>query len=338
MRAWILPSLDGPAAYRLDDVRDPEPGLAEVRVRLRAAALNHLDLWVSRGLPKPTLPHVAGADGAGVIDAVGEGVDPARVGEEVIIDPSTSCGLCDVCRRGDIVLCKRFAIIGEHRWGTLADAVVIPAINAVTKPPALNWPAAAAFGLVTATALRMLLRARLQAGDTMLVVGVGGGVSSAGLLLGTAFGARVFATSTNLAKRERALELGAANAFDSAAFAQGIRDATDGRGVDVVFENVGAATWEQSVKSLAAGGRLVTCGATAGGVVDINIPYLFFKQLELIGSTMSDHGEFARATALVADGRVPVLVDAVYPFEDLHGALDHLERGGQLGKVVIDHG
>jgi len=334
----MLPSLDGPTSYALVETDDPQPGAHDVRVRLRAAALNHLDIWVSRGMPKPALPHVAGADGAGVIDAVGTEVDASRIGEEVVIDPSTSCGTCAMCRRGDIPLCRHFGIIGEHRWGTLADRVVVPAVNAVTKPPSLPWDTAAAYGLVTATALRMLRRARLAAGDTMLVVGVGGGVSSAGLLLGVAMGVRVLVTSTSLVKRERALALGAAAAFDSHDFVTAVREATGGRGVDVVFENVGGATWEQSVRSLVAGGRLVTCGATAGSVVEINVPYLFFKQLEIIGSSMSDHDEFARATAMVADGRVPVLVDVVYPFDDLPAALDHLERGAQLGKVVIAHG
>jgi len=333
----MLEQLEGPASYHRVETPDPEPGPGEVRIALRASALNHLDLWVSRGMPKPHLPHVAGADGAGVIDAVGEGVDASRIGEAVVVDPSTSCGRCAVCVRGDVPLCRSFGIVGEHRWGTLADHVVVPAINAVPKPPALPWDAAAAYGLVTGTALRMLRRARLAAGDTLLVVGVGGGVSSAGLLLGVALGARVLVTSTSLAKRERALALGASAAYDSTDFATAVREVTGGRGVDVVFENVGAATWEQSIRSLAAGGRLVTCGATAGSVVDVNVPYLFFKQLEIIGSSMSDHDEFARATTLVADGRVPVLVDAVFPFDDLLAALDHLERGAQLGKVVITH-
>lgn len=337
MQAWVLPEVGGPDRYRLEQVATPEPGPGEVRVRLHAAALNHLDLWVSRGLPEPKLPHVAGADGAGVVDAVGLDVREPAVGEEVVIDPSTSCGACRACRTGDVPFCRDFRIVGEHRWGTLAEQVVVPAINAVPKPAKLSWHEAAAYGLVTSSAYRMLRRSRLQPGESLLVVGVGGGVSSAGLLLGLAWGARVFVTSTSPVKLDWAVSLGAEAGFDSQGeFSKEVRAATGG-GADVVFENVGPATWEQSMRSLARGGRLVTNGGTTGRKAELSLPFLFWRQLEVIGATMNDHVEFARATDLVARGRVPIPIDSAYALEDLPAALERLESGEHFGKIVLEH-
>lgn len=339
MRAWVLRQIGGPERYRLEDVPVPEPGPVEVRVALRAAGLNHLDLWVSRGKPIPPLPHVAGADGAGIIDAVGPEVKGPAPGDEVVVNPTITCGECTDCLGGDPALCSRVRIVGEHRWGTLADQVVVPAANVVAKPPSLSWLEAGAFGAVTATAVRMFRRARLREGETVLVAGAGGGMGSAGVGVAIALGADVLATSTSEQTRERALALGARAVFDSAdGFADAVRDATGGRGADVVFEHVGPATWEQSLHSLRRGGRLVTCGGTSGQEVGLSLPFLFWRQLEVIGSTMAGPDEFAEAVALVGDGRVPVAVDEVVGFEALPGALAALDEGGRFGKVVIDHG
>lgn len=338
MKAWMLHEIAGPQSFTLEEVPSPEPGGGEVRVKLHTSALNHLDIWTSLGMPKPELPHIGGADGAGVIDAVGPGVTSVRIGDEVVVNPSISCGTCDSCLRGNTPLCGSYQILGEHRWGTLAEQVVVPARNVRPKPADLTWEEAGAFGLATTTAFRMLRRANLQAGNVLLVVGVGGGVSSAALLLGKAMGADVYVTSTDTDKVCRAIQLGAKDGFNSTGlFAQELKQAV-GRGADVVVENVGPATWEQAVRSLAPGGRLVTCGSTSGTKVEITVPYLFFKQLEIIGSTMFDHGEFAEVTDLVGSGRVPVVVDKVHPFEDLPAALARLEAGQQLGKVALRHG
>jgi NADPH:quinone reductase-like Zn-dependent oxidoreductase len=327
MQAWILDQ--SPGSYRFGEVETPEPAAEEVRVRLVASALNHMDLWVTKGLPKPHTPHVPGADGAGVVDAVGPGVTDVVAGDEVVINPSVSCRHCQVCLRGESPLCAQFGILGEHRWGTHAEYVVLPAANVVPKPPNCSWEEAAAFGLCWLTAWRMLVRARLQAGETMLVVGVGGGVSSAGLVLGVHLGARVFATSRDEAKRQAAIGLGAAGAFDSGDDFPVL--------ADVVFENVGAATWDRSIKALAPGGRLVTCGGTAGSKVEISLPRLFFKQHEIIGSTMGSYGEFAQVTAMVAYG-LPVVVDEVIGgLDTFPKALERLEAGAQLGKIVLRH-
>src|SRR3954449_8042536 len=186
MQAWILD--ESPGTYRSGEIETPEPGPGEVRVALRASALNHMDLWVTRGLPKPHLPHVPGADGAGVVDAVGEGVTSVAVGDEVVLNPAVSCRQCRVCLAGESPLCPSFQILGEHRWGAHGELVLVPAENVVPKPATLSWAEAAAYPLVYLTAWRMLRRARLTAGERMLVVGVGGGVSSAGLVLGAAMG------------------------------------------------------------------------------------------------------------------------------------------------------
>ncbi|HEX4979940.1 MAG TPA: alcohol dehydrogenase catalytic domain-containing protein [Acidimicrobiales bacterium] len=329
MQSWILD--ESPGSYRFGSIDLPEPGPGEVVVRVVASALNHMDLWVTRGLPKPPLPHVPGADGAGVVAAVGEGVTATSVGAEVVLNPAVSCRRCPTCLAGESPLCRSFGILGEHRWGAHAELVVVPEENVVPKPPSIGWVEAAAYPLAYLTAWRMLRRARLRAGETLLVVGVGGGVSSAGLVLGVASGATVYATSRDEEKRHIAMEWGAVEAFDSAAETWPIR-------ADVVFENVGAATWERSLRALAPGGRLVTCGGTAGSKVELSLPRLFFKQHEIIGSTMGSYAEFDAVTKLVAAGRAPVVVDETLEGLDaLPAALDRLEGGRQFGKIVVVH-
>jgi NADPH:quinone reductase-like Zn-dependent oxidoreductase len=327
MDAWILD--ESPGSYRRGEIDLPEPARDEVRVRLVASALNHMDIWVTKGMPKPHTPHVPGADGAGVIDAIGSEVTSVAIGDEVVINPAVSCRKCDYCLAGESPLCKQFGILGEHRWGTHAECVIVPAANVVAKPASLGWEEAAAFGLCWLTAWRMLRRARLTASETMLVVGVGGGVSTAGLVLGIASGATVYATSRDAAKRARAIEMGAADAFDS--------NEPWPVQADVVFENVGAATWNNSVRALKPGGRLVTCGGTAGSTVEVSLPRLFFKQHEIIGSTMGSYAEFDAVLKLVAAG-VPVPIDEVFDGLDAFpSALERLEAGDQSGKIVIRH-
>jgi NADPH:quinone reductase-like Zn-dependent oxidoreductase len=324
VEAWILD--ESPGSYRFGTIDAPEPGPGDVRVRVVASALNHMDLWVAKGLPRPELPHVPGCDVAGIVDAVGEGVGTVAPGDEVVVNPAVSCRRCRACLAGESPLCDRFAILGEHRWGGHAEFVVVPAENVVARPAGRTWEECAAYPLCALTAWRMLRRARLRAGETLLVVGVGGGVSSFGLVLGRAMGARVFATSRDEAKRRRAVEMGAEDAFDSA-HEWPVR-------ADVVLENVGPATWERSVRALAKGGRLVTCGGTSGPKVEITLPRLFFGQHEVIGSTMGSYEEFAQVTELVARG-LPVPVDEVLGLADYPAALSRLEAGAQLGKIVL---
>ncbi|MDP1792959.1 MAG: alcohol dehydrogenase catalytic domain-containing protein [Acidimicrobiales bacterium] len=327
MDAWILD--ESPGSYRWGTIDTPEPGPDEVRVRVVASALNHMDLWVTRGMPKPHTPHVPGADGAGVIDAVGAEVGNVAVGDEVVINPAVACRKCGYCLAGDSPFCKQFGILGEHRWGMHGEFVVVPGANVAAKPASLGWAEAAAFPLCWLTAWRMLKRARLNAADTMIVVGVGGGVSTAGLVLGVAAGATVYATSRDQAKRDRAVEMGAVDAFDS-----GEPWPVQ---ADVVFENVGAATWNNSIRALRPGGRVVTCGGTAGSTVEISLPRLFFKQHEIIGSTMGSYAEFDEVLKMVAKG-LPVEIDQVYEgLDKFPEALTRLEAGDQSGKIVIQH-
>lgn len=334
MRAWQLHDTNGPDSFRLDDIEEPAPGPGQVRVALDISALNHLDLWVSRGMPKPHhFPHIAGADGTGTVDAVGEGVESVAVGDQVVVDPSTSCGTCDVCLSGEIVYCRSYGILGEHSSGTLADKVVVPAVNVVSRPDRLTDEQAGSYGLAYGTAYRMLKRARVRPEEHVLVVGIGGGVAAATLGIAKALGARVSVTSRDEDKRSWALDNGAEAAVDSGGdFSKELPAKAD-----VVVDSVGPATFGQSIRSLRPGGRLVTCGATSGPKVELTVPLLFFKQLEIIGSTMFTHSEFAELTAMVSDGSVRPQVDQVFDFEDLPSALARLDVGEQLGKVALRH-
>jgi zinc-binding alcohol dehydrogenase/oxidoreductase len=336
MRAWLLDDPRGPSGYRFGEIAARPLGPSDVRVELRASALNHLDLWVAHGMPRPpSFPHIAGADGAGEIVEVGESIEDLRTGAEVVIDPATSCGRCAACLRGDVPFCDSFGVVGEHRWGTHAEMVVVPAANVAPKPERLGWDEAAAFGLVTSSAIRMARRGRLAAGERVLVIGVGGGSATAAFLVAVARGAEVFVTSTSPDKRTWALEHGAAGAFDTkGAYEQEIRGATDGAGVDLAIDNVGTATFERTIASLAKGGRLVTNGSSSGRTFELHLPSFFWRQLEVIGASMNDHREFGEALKLV-EGGLDVPVDESFAFDEFPGALARLETGDQLGKLVL---
>ncbi len=336
MKAWQLNDTNGIESYLLGDIEEPEPEAGEVRVKLSHSALNHLDLWVSRGLPAPKhLPHITGADGAGYIDAVGEGVSGFEIGDEVIIDPSISCGRCVRCRNDDIVYCDSFQILGEHRSGTFTEKVVIPTINAVRKPQAMSWELAGSFGLATATALRMLERAELRAEQSLLVVGVGGGVSAAAMHLGLALRAKVYVTSRSQEKIDWAVGQGASGGFDSEG--EYGKEMTALGGADVVVDNVGPATMRQSMRAAKNGGRVMICGSTSGPKLELTVPYLFFRQLELIGSSMATHSQFARAATWLTTGGAQSPVSKVFDFDELPTALEFLDAGEQMGKVVLRH-
>jgi NADPH:quinone reductase-like Zn-dependent oxidoreductase len=326
MDAWILD--ESPGAYRWGTIADPEPGPDDVVVRPVASALNHMDLWLTRGKPRPTLPHVPGCDVAGVVAAVGAGVTSVLVGDEVVVNPAVSPIEAVVALGDDSPLGKGFQIVGEQRWGGHGGLLTVPARNVVPKPAGRSWEECAAYPLATLTAWRMLRRARLAAGERCLIVGVGGGVSAAALHLAVRMGAEVHVTSRDAAKRETALTMGAVAAYDSAADWP-VR-------AHVVVESVGPATWDRSVGALEPGGRLAVCGGTSGQAVEVNLPRLFFKQIEIIGSTMGSYIEFAEVTRLVAQG-LPVSVDATFGLDDYPMALERLEAAAQLGKVVLSH-
>lgn len=326
MRAWILD--ESPGSYRQGEIDDPAVGPDDVRVRPVASALNHMDIWVTKGMPRPPLPHVPGCDVAGVVESVGGGVTHVAAGDEVVVNPAVAPVQAVVEWGNDAPMASGFQILGEHRWGGHGELVVAPGRNVVARPAGRSWEACAAYPLATLTAWRMLRRARLTAGESVLIVGIGGGVSAAALALATRMGAVAYATSRDPGKRTRALELGAAAAFDS----EGDWPVT----VDVVVESVGPATWDRSMAALRPGGRLVVCGGTSGPKVELSLPRLFFRQIEVIGSTMGSYEEFADVTALVDQG-LDVQVDEVFDLADYPKALDHLRAGAQLGKVVLRH-
>lgn len=336
MKAWQLTDTKGIDSYVLNDVPEPDPGPGQVRVEVRYSGVNHLDIWTSMGLPAPkTLPHTTGADAAGVIDAIGDGVSGFEIGEEVIVDPSHSCGVCDHCLNDDIVYCGEFKILGEHLGGTFTEKLVVPTINVVPRPPSVDWEVAGSFGLASVTALRMLERADVKRGDTVLVVGIGGGVSAAAVSLARAFGADVYVTSRSPDKIERVVADGALGGFDSAG--EFGKEMTGLGGADLVIDSVGPATLKQSLRAAKPGGRIAICGGTSGPRFELNLPVLFYKQLELIGSSMGNHAQFARALNWISLGKASSPVAKVFPFDKLPDALRYLESGEQLGKVVIDH-
>jgi zinc-binding alcohol dehydrogenase/oxidoreductase len=336
MKAWQLTDTGGIASYALGEVDEPTPGPGQVRVALRTMGLNHLDIWVANGLPAPSnLPFIGGADGAGVVDAVGEGVAGFEIGDEVIVDPSFSCGHCAYCRRDEIVYCDDFGIMGEEVPGTFAEKVVIPTINAVRKPAAMEWDIAGTFGLASVTALRMLEKTRLMGGETVLVVGVGGGVSAAAFQFAKGHGAKVYVTSRSEEKIAWAIAEGAAGGFDSASeFGKAM---TELGGADVVIDNVGPATFKQSMRAAKKGGRIAIVGATSGAKLELTLPVLWYKQLELIGSTMGNHAQFARALYLISQSHASSPIDRMFAFAELPDALRRLESGAQTGKVGLTH-
>lgn len=324
-----------------DDIETPAVARpTDVRVRLHAAALNHLDLWTVGGLPGITIkaPWVLGADGAGVIDAVGDAVTSVRPGDKVFINGGISCRTCEYCLAGEQSLCVRFGILGEHMPGTFAEYVVVPEPNVRTIPQDAAWDMAAAYPLVTLTAWRaMITRARVRAEDRVLIWGVGGGVALAALSICKLVGAHVTVTSSSDDKLARARELGADDTLrhDLVDVGKEMRSRTGKRGVDVVFDSVGEKTWAQSLVALGKLGRLVTCGGTSGPNLVTDVRRLFWNQWTIMGSTMGNDAEFDAITAAFNGGRLKAVVDKVYPLEQGRDALERVANGAQFGKVVL---
>ncbi|HAF20468.1 MAG TPA: hypothetical protein DCK96_12100 [Chloroflexi bacterium] len=331
-RAAVFEEPIGPAGVRVRERPRTRPGPGSVAVAIRAASINHLDLWMAHGAQRVTPPRVIAADGAGIVQESG---DPAwKPGDEVLIFPTLCDWECEWCRSGENVRCPRFGVLGEHSNGTACELIHIDARNLFRKPAGLSWEEAAAFPLTFLTAWRMLTtRAQLRADETVLVIGAGAGVAVAAIQIAKHIGARVLATSRSEAKRKRALELGAEAAFDSSNFSKAVRTATKD-GVDVVFEHVGPATLEESMRSLAMGGRIVTCGSTSGVKAEITMPRLFFRQASLLGSSMGNASEFEALLKAVDRGLRPV-VDSVYPLDEVQAALTRLDAAEQFGKVVL---
>ena len=347
MRALVIRGHGSAAQLGVADV--PAPVLSapsDVLVALEAAALNHLDLWTLRGLPglRLSFPHVLGADGAGVVAEVGADVRRVRPGDRVMINPGISCYRCAECARGEHSLCESYGLLGEHAPGTFAEYIAVPEQNLLPIPTLgqgtdpLSWAEAAAFSLVTLTAWRMLVtRAALRPGETVLIWGVGGGVSLAALRVAKLCGARVVVTSSSAAKLAAAEGFGADATIDHARqdVVAEVRGLTGKRGVDVIVENVGAATWERSLKMLARRGRLVTCGATTGPTVEVDVRRLFWYQWSILGSTMGSAEEYRQIVEILGQGQLRPVIDSSFPLERGAEALERLQQADQFGKIVL---
>ena len=331
-KAAVFKEPVGPRGVIVEERERTSVRTGQVAVAIRSAALNHLDLWLISGAQRVQPPRVLGADGAGVVAESGS--QRCKAGDEVVIYPVSCCWQCDACRAGQQVLCPQFGILGEHTEGTACELLHVPAQNVYPKPAALSWDEAAAFPLTFLTAWRMIVtRARLRAGETMLVVGAGAGVAVAALAIGRYLGARILATSRSEAKRRRAMELGAEATFDSSGFSKPVREASEG-GVDVVFEHVGPATLDESLRSIRRGGRIVFCGSTTGVKAELNMPRLFFGQTDMLGSTMGNAGEFEEVLKAINDGIRPQ-VDSAFPLQEVVAALERLDQAEQFGKVTL---
>jgi NADPH:quinone reductase-like Zn-dependent oxidoreductase len=341
MRALTISAHGGLEQLQLrDDLPVPELRQRnDVRVRIRAAALNHLDLFVVHGLPGVTItpPWILGGDGCGVVEEVSPGVTSITPGDFVALNPGISDRTCELCRAGEHSMCVRYKLLGEHLPGTIAEQIVVPAENLRVIPANIDPVAAAAFPLATLTAWRMVhTRARVQRGERVLIWGIGGGVAIAALQICKQAGAEVWVTSSSPDKLRRARELGADHTLDSRSdVAAQVRGDTAKAGVDVVIDNVGQATWAQSLKALGRRGRLVTCGATSGAVVETDVRRLFWNQWTIMGSTMGNDAEFDAIIAEFRQGRLMPVVDSAWPIERGADAFRRLESAEQFGKIVI---
>jgi len=321
-------------------VPDPEVGRDEVLIDVKAGALNHLDLWTRRGLPGLDLdmPHVPGSDGAGEVLEVGPDVTRFEPGDHVALTAGVSCGDCEYCRAGEESLCTDFHIIGEHTDGVHSELAAVPEDNLVLVPDHVDWETAAAAPLVFQTAWRMLVtRGQVRPGETVLVLGASGGVGHAAVQIASHAGATVIATASSPEKLEYAEAIGADHTVDYEAenFADAVRDLTGKRGVDVVVDHIGAATWGDSLRSLAKGGRLLTCGATTGPNPETDVRRIFWNQLSVIGSTMATPGEVDDVLSLVWDGTFEVALRDVLPMSETGAAHDLIEHREGFGKVVV---
>lgn len=324
-----------------EDTEEPQlDGAAQAIVKLSAAALNHIDIWNRLGVTgvRIAMPHILGADGAGVVVDVSQGVEHVRVGDRVCLYPPTGCGHCEFCLTDRDFMCFRLRVLGERLEGTYAQYVKLPAKNCFPIPTGYSFEEAAAFPLVFITLWRMLItNARLEPGETILILGIGGGVASASLRVAKKIGARVIVTSGSNEKLERARDLGADYGINhgSKDFVQEVQALTAGRGVDVVFDSIGGEFWRKSLASLARGGRLVTCGATADGEPIDDVAAICAKELKIYGSTLGSREEFHQVIDFLNTAQIKPVIDSIFPLEDAAGAQLHLENARQFGKIIL---
>jgi len=337
MKAIRIHAHGGIEQLRIEELETPRPGPREVLIEVRAAGLNHLDLWVRKGLPGIHLPLIPGSDGAGIVQEIGEGVTKFARGDRVLAQPGFGCGLCSQCLGGRENYCLQYGILGENSDGMQAQYVVLNERQVIRQPSNISFEEGAAIPLVFLTAWEMLVnKCGVKPADVVLVVAASSGVGSAAAQIARLHGARVIAT-TGAAKMEKARALGVEFVLDHyhQDVAKEVRKITDGRGVDIVVDHVGSATWQLSVRSLAKGGRLVLCGATTGPEVSIDLRFLYIRQQSILGSTMGPRGDMFRILQLVETGKLNGVVDRVFPFYEVAQAHQYLESGQQFGKVIL---
>ncbi len=340
MKAVVFHQHGGPEVLEYTDRPEPSINATEVLVEVKACALNHLDVWARKGLPgiPIPLPHILGNDIAGTVRAVGELVTWVKVGDEVMLHPGISCGHCIECLAGRDNLCREYSVLGYLRDGGYAELVAAPGVNVIPKPKNLSWEEAAALPLVTVTAWHMLVtRAKVQPGEDVLVHAAGSGVGSIAIQLSKLRGARVIATASTEDKLAKAKELGADDVlnYSNAAWPKEVRRLTNKKGVDVVFEHTGAATWPGSIASLKTNGRLVTCGATSGYAAETDIRQVFYRHLTILGSFMGSKAELLEAMKFIETGKIRAVVDQVLPLKDARRAHELMEDRAQFGKLVL---
>jgi len=340
MKAVIFKEHGGPEVLEYADVSDPTIKANQVLVEVKACALNHLDIWARGGLPgiKIPLPHILGNDVAGVVREVGDLVSWVHAGDEVMLQPGVSCGHCPECLSGRDNLCRDYNILGYGLDGGYAQLVAAPAVNVIPKPKNLSWEEAAALPLVTVTAWHMLVtRASLQPGEDVLVHAAGSGVGSIGIQVAKLRGARVIATASSEEKLLKARELGADEVvnYSREDWPKEVKRLTNKRGVDVVFEHTGAATWPGSISSLKSNGRLVTCGATSGFAAQTDLRQVFYRHLTILGSFMGSKAELLEAMKFIESGKIRAVVDQILPLAEARRAHELMQNRAQFGKLVL---
>ena len=340
MKAVYYERHGGPEVLTYGDVDEPPVRPGTVKIDVKAASLNHIDVFLRGGLPgfKIALPHIPGCDAAGLVCEVGDGVEDVAVGDRIVVHPSISCGQCEFCVRGDASLCLGYQLLGETMTGTCCEKLVIPTANAIAIPDTMSFEDAASIPLVFTTAWRMLItRARLKAGEDILILGASAGVGIACIQIAKVAGARVFAAASTQDKLGLCKELGADVLinYKEEDFVRRIKEETGKRGVDVVVDYVGKDTWVKSLRTLSRGGRLVTCGATTGYNPETDLRHIFFRQLEIIGSTTGSRNELLAPLKLIFDGQMKPVVDKVFSLEETAQAHIEMEQRNALGKIAI---
>jgi len=340
LKAVRFHEFGGPEKLRFEEASDPKINSKEVLVRVRACALNHLDIWARGGTrsERIPLPHISGSDISGEIAETGNQVSGHLKGEKVLVAPGISCGICDYCSNGWDSLCESYKIIGYETQGGYAEYVAVPGANVLPIPDKFGFEEAAAVPLVFLTAWHMLVtRACLVPGETVLVWAAGSGVGSAAIQVAKLLGAKVIATVGRDTKREKAQKLGADFVFNHQTqdVPLEVKRVTNGRKVNVVFDHIGEATWEKSMKSMAPAGRLVNCGVTSGGKTEIDIRYVFVKQFSLMGSFMGGRGELLKVLSFFEDGKLKPVVDSVFPLMEAAKAQEKMEKSLHFGKIIL---